>query len=420
MRIVILGAGIIGVMTAYKLHCAGAQVTIIDRRPGAGSECSFANGGQLSYAHCEPWPSPSLPRRLPLWSMTPNGAFRFHKAERDFFPWGKKFLRACSADTYVGGRDALGRLGALSRQMLHEAADDTGIAFARRSAGIMHIARTQHDYSSLLSQARHKQHLDIPYTEIHGCELNDHYALPNMYGGLFYPQDETGDVRECCAGMIAYLQERGVRCLFTLPVKGLCKEHGKITGIRTDNNVIEANADAYVICSGAESGRIAADIGLNLPVYPVKGYSITYAIPPGERDMLPLCGITDQRHKIVYSRLHHLLRAAGMADIDGFDTGIRRKRINSLRTHCERLFPFCIGATPIHEWACLRPFLPDGLPAIGRSSIDNCYVNTGHGSLGWTMAAGSAALLEDCILQRHHDSLSSMKAAFSPTRFITT
>lgn len=412
MKAVIIGAGIIGAMTAYRLHREGARVTVIDRRPRPGSECSFANGGQLSYSHCEPWPAPELYGKLPLWALRRDAPFRFYSADKAFPAKAFGFLRACRRDNFIRGREAMAELAALSKQALAEAARDTGIAFAKRDAGILHIARTEKKLDTVINAAREKEALNIRH-HLYSRVDTEQAGVTGAAGGVFYPDDETGDVRECCAGLIAYLQANGARCRLNLPVQGLLYDKAnRVRGLYAGGEDTETDADIYIICAGAASAALLKDSGLRLPLFPVKGYSVTYAIPAQAQGALPVCGVTDSDNKIVYSRLGHILRAAGMADIDGFNTHVRRRRVAFLKRQCESLFPFCAHAEPVQEWACLRPFLPDGLPAIGRAGAGNLFINTGHGSLGWTNAAGSAALLAGMILREE-----DVPAGFSVKRF---
>ncbi|MDE3015974.1 MAG: D-amino acid dehydrogenase [Pseudomonadota bacterium] len=398
MKIIILGSGLLGVTTAYELGRRGHEVTVIERQPGCGMETSYANGGQLSYSHAEPWAGPSVLPKLPQWFFRNDAPLVFRpRADWQMIKWGLQFLRNCTGARARGNCVNLLRLGLYSRRQMTRIREETGITFDYAAKGVLHIFSTEKDFD------RAKRQLE--FQAKFGCEervLSRQEALAlepalshtsrAIVGGIHSVLDESGDAWMFCTALAKVAAERhGVKFRYGVLVNRLRTDGNAISAVVTDQD--DLTADAYVMALGSYSPLHLRPIKINLPIYPMKGYSITTEAG----DACPQVSITDGTHKIVYSRLGSRLRVAGTAEFAGYSQRINDRRIAPILRAAKELFPKANWNAEIKSWACLRPSTPDGPPIIGATPYSNLFLNTGHGTLGWTQAAGSATLVSDLI-----------------------
>jgi D-amino-acid dehydrogenase len=393
MKVLVLGSGVIGVTTAYQLAKRGHEVAVVDRRNGSAAECSFANGGQLSYAHVEPWASPSVLPKLPKWLLSKNSPLVFHfRADMAMWKWALQFLSNCTSEKARESTINMMRLALYSKQCFAELESETAIKYSKISKGTLHTFKNEELMQGNIAQAEFQKTLGCDYkvlnsrAECEALEPSLKYSPSDIIGGLYFPVDETGDVYEFSQNLSHMLTDKGVQFHCGATIKNILTDSEKITGVETDKGIL--TADKYVVCMGASSPLLLKKIGVHLPIYPMKGYSISIDIKNMEKT--PEVGITDQSNKIVFSRLGNILRVAGTAEFAGYDDSITAGRIETLKRMTKESFPDSGDIDNAKPWACLRPSTPDGSPIIGGTKYNNLFLNTGHGTLGWTLSCGSA------------------------------
>jgi D-amino-acid dehydrogenase len=398
MKVLILGSGLLGVTTAYELGKRGFEVTVLDRNNESARETSYANGGQLSYSHAEPWASPTVIPKLPKWLGREDAPLQFKlRLDWQMIHWGLRFLRNCTVARANLHCIHMLRLGLYSRQKMEEIRRESGVSFDFDNRGVLHIYSTEADFE----QAKRQLEFQAKF----GCRQkilgkNDVYTLEpalahsprSIVGGIHAFEDETGDPYKFCNALAKVAAERhGVQFMYGVNIHKIGLANKLVTAVSTDRG--EMKADAYVMAMGSYSAPILRDIDIDVPIYPMKGYSITIDANEG----CPNTSLTDGTHKIVYSRLGNRLRVAGTAEFAGYDQSLNEKRITPIIKAAQELFPQANWNQEITQWACLRPSTPDGPPIIGITPYRNLFLNTGHGTLGWTQAAGSAAIVADAI-----------------------
>ncbi len=400
MKVIVLGAGIIGVTTAYYLNKLGYEVTVIERKNVSAAECSFANGGQLSYSHAEPWASPAALRKIPKWLISAHSPLVFRpSADINMWKWALSFLGRCTDKKKEEATEDTLRLALYSRECFADIMKDTGIEFSYLNHGTVHTFRHEEALAANIAQAEFQKQLGCDYEILHtraDCEKKEpalKYSPTKIIGGIFFPLDATGDVNQFSINLTDYLINKGVKFVYGQTVKEIIKDGDRITGIVTDKS--RYDADNFVMSLGASSPVLLRKIGINVPIYPMKGYSLSIAIKDMEKT--PLAGITDQYNKIVYSRLGNILRVAGTAEFAGYDDSVNKERLATLKKMVYELFPHAGDVENAKEWSCLRPSTPEGTPILGKTGYNNFYLNTGHGTLGWTLSAGSANIVADII-----------------------
>lgn len=402
MKIIILGAGVIGVTTAYFLAKAGHEVTVIDREPGCAKECSFANGGQLSYSHVEPWANPTVIPNIIKWLGKKDAPLVFRlRADYAMWRWGMKFLLSATHRQSLETTRHMLRLSFYSREVLHELYQAHPLAFSYQQGGIIHVFHDQKALDIEIRQATYQKELGHGFSvldraECLAAEPALAYTQEPLSGGLFFPEDEMGNVYFFTTELAALCEQAGVKFLYGADIQGLLTEAGMISGVKTSQGIV--TGDHYIMALGAQSPLYTHSIGVRLPVYPMKGYSIS--IPVNDGEGIPTTCITDQTYKIVYSRLENIIRVAGTAEFAGYDTSLNQERIIPILNAAKRLFPRMITAdneNAITRWACLRPSTPHGMPVLGKTRYPNLLLNTGHGTLGWTLACGSARIIADMV-----------------------
>ncbi len=400
MKVLVLGAGVIGVTTAYYLNKKGYDVTVVDRNSQSAAECSFANGGQLSYAHVEPWASPSVLTKIPKWLIKENSPLVFRlRLDPAMWAWALKFLSCCNETQALESAGNMMRLSLFSKESFKELMEDTKISFHHLNRGILHTFRCRKTFDANIEQADFQKKLGCRFEILDSrekCEALEpaiKSSPEGIIGGIYFPDDESGDVNEFTVNLTKVLQSRGVKFEYNTNIQDFNFEGYKIKGVITDKGVLQA--DKYVVSTGAYSSVLLKKIGINVPIYPMKGYSISIKIK--DESKAPKVGITDQGNKIVFSRLGDIIRVAGTAEFAGYDDSVKTNRIKTLKAMVRENFPECGDIDNAGEWACLRPSTPDGSPIIGETKYNNLFLNTGHGTLGWTLSCGSAKAIANIV-----------------------
>lgn len=402
MKVLILGAGVIGVTTASFLTKRGYEVTVIDREPASAMECSFANGGQLSYNHAEPWASPTALRKAVKWIGQKDAPLVFPlRLDPVMWAWIFRFLSNCTNNRVRRNTETLLRLGLYSRTCMHRLQDKLHLDFNYQKTGKFFVFETQKDFEAALKQSEFQHRLGANFIKLSPEECLEREpafssVINNLVGGIYDPEDETGDVHSFTETLADYLISQGTHFLFDTTLESINVEGNKIHSVTT--NAGELEADIYVMALGCYSPTFLRQIGIKVPIYPMKGYSISATVT--DESKAPTNSVTHASQKIVYSRLGNVLRAAGTAEFAGYNDIIRPERIAMLKHDMEYLFPECSDTAHASEWACLRPSTPDGPPILGASPYKNLFLNTGHGTLGWTQAAGSAAIVANIIEEK--------------------
>lgn len=399
MKVLVLGAGVVGVTTAWYLALSGHSVVVVDRQPGPALETSFANGGQISANHATPWATPTTPWKALKWLGKADAPLLIHlRADPALWTWLVRFLRNCTRERMLTNLERALRLAVYSRSQLAQLRAETGIRYDHLSRGILHIFRDASEYAAALPlvevMARHGCRRQV--VEPDGCvqiEPALAAARDRLVGGIFSPDDESGDAHTFTAALAELCAGLGVTFRYGTRVEQLVCEGGRSTGVETDRGRIDA--DACVVALGSYSPLLLRSVGIRLPIYPAKGYSAT--IPVGNHSGAPVVSLIDDEFKMVYSRLGDRLRVAGTAEFVGYDASATDARARFILEKAMELFPDCGDAAAAELWAGLRPSTPDGVPVIGPTRVAGLYLNTGHGTLGWTMACGSGRVLADLI-----------------------
>ena len=403
MKVVVLGAGVIGVTTAYYLARAGAEVTVIDRQDGPAQDTSFANAGQVSFGYSTPWGAPGIPTKALKWmfekhaplSMRPDGTlFQLR--------WMVQMLRNCSAERYAVNKERMLRLSNYSRQCIAQLRLDTGIAYEGRQAGTLQLFRSQNQVDQAARDIAVLQECGIDYELLDAAGVRRTEpalarAQAPIAGGLRLPQDETGDCFKFTNQLAQMAQALGVKFRFGTSVDWLLFDgQGAVNGVQLAGPEREVvKADRYVLAMGSYSRQLLLSSGLDIPVYPVKGYSLT--IPILDESLAPVSTVLDETYKIALTRFDNRIRVGGMAELAGFDKSLRPQRRATLEMVTRQLFPGG-DLAQADFWTGLRPMTPDSTPIVGRTPHKNLFLNTGHGTLGWTMACGSGRLLADIVV----------------------
>ena len=398
MRVVILGSGVIGVTSAYYLAKAGHEVTVLDRQPAPALETSFANAGQISPGYASPWAAPGIPLKAMKWMLQRHAPLSIAPDGTTFqLKWMWEMLRNCTADRYAVNKERMVRLAEYSRDCFKELRDEAGIAYESRQRGTMQLFRTEQQFANAAKDIKVLQESGVPYELLTRDQLgNAEPALAlvkdKLVGALRLPNDETGDCQLFTTRLAALAESLGVTFRYNVAIDRLAVTGNSIAGVHCGDELVKG--DAYVVALGAHSTTLLKNI-VDIPVYPMKGYSIT--VPITSADKAPVSTILDETYKIAVTRFEDRIRVGGMAEIAGFDLRLNPRRRATLEMVVNDLFPGAGDTAQASFWTGLRPMTPDGTPIVGRTGLGNLFLNTGHGTLGWTMSCGSAQMLADLM-----------------------
>jgi D-amino-acid dehydrogenase len=405
MKVVVLGAGVIGVTSAWYLAKAGHDVTVIDRQPAAALETSFANAGEISPGYSSPWAAPGIPLKALKWMFMKHAPLIIQpKPDWAKLSWMARMLMNCTAEAYAVNKSRMVRLAEYSRDCLIDLRSETGITYDERTQGTLQLFRTEKQVAAAAKDIAVLKADGVPFEVLDAAacvaaEPGLAAARHKIAGGLRLPGDETGDCFKFTQSLADMAKALGVTFRHGVSIDRLEADASRITAVETSEGRI--TADAFVVALGSYSPMLVRSFGINLPVYPVKGYSITVPIVDASR--APVSTVMDETHKIAITRLGDRIRVGGMAEIAGFDASLSPKRQATLTHSVEDLFGGAGDQSRATFWSGLRPMTPDGTPIVGRSPIGNLFLNTGHGTLGWTMAAGSGRVLADIVSGRRTD-----------------
>ncbi|MHB8495170.1 MAG: D-amino acid dehydrogenase [Casimicrobiaceae bacterium] len=402
MNVTVLGSGVIGVSTAYHLAKAGHRVTVVDRQPGAALETSFGNAGEVSAGLAAPWAGPGIPLKALRWAfMRHRPLVIWPLPDPAMWRWALQMLRNCTAARYERNKTRMLRLAEYSRDRLRALRAETGIHYSERSLGTLQLFRTQKDFDGTGRDTEVLDRHGVPYQLLdrEGC-IGVEPALARVrekfVGGLRLTDDETGDCHQFTTGLARIAQDLGVEFRFGVDIRRIVPSGGRISGVATDQG--ELRADAYVVALGSYSPLLLKPLRIDLPVYPVKGYSIT--IPIGDPTGAPESTVMDETFKVAVTRLDDRIRVGGTAELAGYSRTLRPSRRATLEHVVTDLFPGGGDVAKATFWTGLRPMTPDGTPIIGPSPYANLFLATGHGTLGWTMSAGTGQVLADVVSGR--------------------
>lgn len=402
MRVAVLGGGVVGITTAWYLLEAGHEVTVIDRQPGPALETSFANAGEISPGYASPWAAPGIPVKAIRWLFMRHAPLILKPhADMAMLRWLVAMLGNCNVARYAVNKGRMVRLAEFSRDRLIALRAQTGIAYDERSRGTLQLFREQKHLDAIGKDIAVLEADGVPYEVLDaaGCRAAEPglaFTHAPLAGGLRLPNDETGDCFKFTNALAQMVEARGARFLYGTTINRIVAGNRRISRVQTSRG--DVTADAYVLAAGSYSPLLAAPLGLRLPVYPVKGYSITAPIVDDAR--APVSTLLDESYKIAVTRLGDRIRVGGMAEISGFDFALPEARRATLDHSVDTLFPGAGDLSQASFWCGLRPMTPDSTPIIGPTTIPNLYLNTGHGTLGWTMACGSGQVLADLISGR--------------------
>jgi D-amino-acid dehydrogenase len=398
MRVVVLGAGVIGVTSAWYLSQAGHSVTVVDRQPGPALETSFANAGEISPGYASPWAAPGIPAKALRWLVMKHAPLILRpRPDMAMLRWLGGLLRNCNEASYALNKSRMVRLAEFSRDRLIDLREDTGIRYDERMQGTLQLFRTGKQMEGMAKDIAILKADGIPFEVLdrQGCiaaEPGLANSAADFAGGLRLPKDETGDCFKFTNALAAMAKDRDVTFV-QATVRRLVVSGGKIVYVQTSDGLLEA--DAYVVALGSHSPLLLAPIGIKLPVYPVKGYSLTVPITDAAR--APVSTLLDESYKVAITRLGDRIRIGGMAELSGYSNDLPPARRATLEHCAGSLFPGAGDFSKAAFWSGLRPMTPDSTPVIGATRIANLFLNTGHGTLGWTMACGSGHVIADLI-----------------------
>lgn len=404
MRVIVLGAGVIGVLSAYELAKLGHEVTVIDRQKGPALETSFANAGEVSFGYCSPWAAPGVPLKAMRWLLMKHAPLILRpKADVAMISWLARMLSNCTPSRYLVNKGRMLRLADYSRISLAALREETGILYDQRMQGTLQLFRTGAQLDASARDVKVLAADGIPYEVLdrEACTRVEpalKHVQEKFVGGLLTPQDETGDCHRFTVALAERAQALGVDFRYDTVVKTIDVEFGRVRGVVTSRGTIAC--DAVIAALGSYTPLLLRPLGIRLPVYPVKGYSLTISITDQTRS--PESTVMDETYKIAITRLGDRIRVGGMAEISGYTNDLREARRRTLEHSVSDLFPGG-DATKGTFWSGLRPMTPDGTPVIGKTTIGGLYLNTGHGTLGWTMSSGSARIIADVVSGRIPD-----------------
>ena len=402
MQVLVLGSGVIGVSMAYYLARAGHEVTVVDRQAAPAMETSFANAGEVSPGYSAPWAGPGVPLKAIKWMLMHHSPLVIKPMlDPAMWRWGMSMLANCTEARYRINKSRMVRLAEYSRDCLKALRAETGIAYDERSQGTLQLFRTQKQLDGVGKDVEILQQYGVPFQVLDRSGYLEHepalaLVKEKFVGALRLPGDETGDCFKYTQNLAKMAEALGVKFRFGVNIKGIERSGNEISGVTTDHG--QLTADRYILALGSYSPLLAKPLGIDLPIYPVKGFSIT--VPISQPEFAPESTIMDETHKVAVTRLGDRIRVGGTAQLSGYDLRLDESRRDTLEFVVSDLFPRGGDVAKAEFWTGLRPMTPDGTPIIGASPFTNLYLSTGHGTLGWTMAAGTGRVMADLISGR--------------------
>lgn len=406
MKVLVLGSGVVGVTSAYYLAKKGFEVTVIDRQPAVALETSFANAGQISPGYSAPWAAPGVPTKALKWLFQRHSPLAI-KPDGTLWQlqWTWQLLQNCNAKSYSRNKERMVRLAEYSRDCLIQLRADLGIQYEGRARGTLQVFRTQQQLNAEAKDIAVLTRMGVPFEHLDpdGCvRAEPALALVKnqLLGGLRLPGDETGDCQLFTTNLAIEAEKLGVKFRYDVVIERLLEANGKINGVEISKGAQRETlqAEQYVIALGSYTRALMQGFGLQIPVYPVKGYSLT--APIVNPDAAPVSTVMDETYKVAITRFENRIRVGGMAELAGFDLRLNPRRRETLEMVLNGLFPNAGDTSQALFWTGLRPMTPDGTPIIGQASAvyPNVWLNTGHGTLGWTMACGSGQVLANMMV----------------------
>lgn len=402
MRVLVLGSGVVGTASAYYLARAGFEVVVVDRQPAVAMETSFANAGQVSPGYASPWAAPGVPLKAMKWLLQRHAPLAIKlTGDIDQYFWMAQMLRNCTAARYAVNKERMVRLSEYSRDCLDELRAETGIAYEGRQLGTTQLFRTQAQLDAAAKDIAVLERSGVPY------ELLDRAGIARvepalakvshkLSGALRLPNDQTGDCQLFTTRLAEMARALGVEFRFEQNIQRLEHAGDRIAGVWIDGKL--ETADRYVLALGSYSPQMLKPLGIRAPVYPLKGYSLT--VPISDPAMAPQSTVLDETYKVAITRFDQRIRVGGMAEIAGHDLSLNPRRRETLEMVVGDLYPQGGDPSDAVFWTGLRPATPDGTPIIGATPYRNLFLNTGHGTLGWTMACGSGRVLADLLASK--------------------
>ncbi|MCW8331584.1 D-amino acid dehydrogenase [Photobacterium sp. SDRW27] len=399
MEVVVLGSGVIGLTSAWYLAQAGHDVTVVERQPKSAEETSFANAGQISYGYSSPWAAPGIPVKAMKWLLQKHAPLKIKPSvSPELYVWASKMLANCNQKRYQVNKARMLRVANYSRECLLDLRQQHDLQYEGRQQGTLQVFRSEAQIEAVAKDIQVLAESGTQYEELDvasciAAEPALAKVRDKLVGGLRLPDDETGDCYLFCQQLTELARQAGVQFKFDVTVQSLNQQAGKITSVTTSEG--EMTADAYVVAMGSYSASLLSPLGIDIPVYPVKGYSLTMPVTDG--DSAPVSTVMDETYKVAMTRFDDRIRVAGTAELAGFDFSLADKRKETIAMVIQDLFPQAGDIRQAEYWSGLRPMTPDGTPVIGKTPFANLFTNTGHGTLGWTMACGSGRLLADIV-----------------------
>ncbi|EKF9790718.1 D-amino acid dehydrogenase [Vibrio cholerae] len=399
MEVLVLGSGVVGLTSAWYLAQAGHDVTVVDRQPRSAEETSFANAGQISYGYSSPWAAPGIPQKALKWMLEEHAPLKIQPSlDPALLSWVGKMLLNCQLSRYQVNKSRMLAIANYSRECLKALNQTYSLDYQGRQRGTLQVFRDEKQLAAIEKdmQLLAQSGVRFELLNVAQCLIHEPGLAPvqeKLVGGLWLPDDETGDCYLFCQQLTELAKQQGVRFHFDCHIQQLVCEGKKIIGVQTDLGLLKA--DAYVVALGSYSTSLLKPLGIEIPVYPVKGYSLT--LPIIDEKFAPQSTVMDETYKVALTRFSDRIRVAGTAELAGFDPAIPEARKATIEMVARDLFPHGGDFAKGQFWTGFRPMTPDGTPIIGATPYTNLYTNTGHGTLGWTMACGSASILADVL-----------------------
>ncbi len=398
MTTIVIGAGVVGLLTAFELYKDGHDVLIVERREGAGLETSFGNAGGLCPGFAGPWAAPGMPAKALKWMFASAAPLKIRpKLDPAQWRWLLAFTRACTPADFARNKRAMQTIAHYSAARLDAMRTETGLAFDHATGGVLQTFETPDEMAAGRISASVLEEFGVAHRlvepgDIPSIEPGLAEARVEFSGALHLPNDQTGDAHLFCRAMQTWLDNAGVRFQPNTDVRSIAVEGGAVVGVDTADGRLDTSR--VIVAAGPFAPYLLRPLGIRLPLYPVKGYSLTFALKDGEG---PCSSVMDEHSKLMLTRLGRRLRVAGVAELCGFDPSLQETSLGAIRRRTASLFPGAVAGEPGMAWCGFRPMTPDGRPRIGPTGIGGLYVNAGHGSNGWTQAAGAGRLMADLV-----------------------